>query len=212
MEILYHYCSTATFHSIVDTRSVRLSSLSLSNDTLEGKLVANAVAQLAKRDDLSQATSLRLQDYLNFFEKIFDGLGFCLSEDGDVLSQWRGYAADATGVAIGFSRAYLEWLSMMLLMLFPKLYLLKSPAFREEREWRLLSHSLLRGDEVLSYRPLPDRLAPFRAYELLEMQRQPIVEVVLGPKHLTPATVIEGFLKQCGFGTVSVKRSGASYR
>lgn len=29
-------------------------------------------------------------------------LGFCLSEDGDVLSQWRGYADNAQGVAIGF--------------------------------------------------------------------------------------------------------------
>lgn len=28
---------------------------------------------------------------------------FCLSSDPDVLSQWRGYAADGTGIAIGFN-------------------------------------------------------------------------------------------------------------
>jgi flavin-dependent dehydrogenase len=67
-------------------------------------------------------------------------------------------------------------------------------------------------NEVLGYRPLLDRLAPFRTYELLELGRQPITQVVLGPKHLTPTKMIESFLRQRGFGTVSIKRSEASYR
>ena len=37
--------------------------------------------------------------------------GFYLSEEGDLVSQWRGYAEDATGVPIGFSAEYLKWLS-----------------------------------------------------------------------------------------------------
>lgn len=36
---LYHYCSTSTFLSIIANRSIWLSSMSLSNDTMEGKLV-----------------------------------------------------------------------------------------------------------------------------------------------------------------------------
>lgn len=32
----------------------------------------------------------------------------CFSEDGDLLSQWRGYAADGEGVAIGFKKKYLK--------------------------------------------------------------------------------------------------------
>src|SRR6185295_17936413 len=48
---------------------------------------------------------------LGIFERITDGLGFCLSENGDLLSQWRGYAGNATGVAIGFSAEYLNFLS-----------------------------------------------------------------------------------------------------
>lgn len=32
----------------------------------------------------------------------------CFSEDGDLLSQWRGYAADGTGIAIGFKKEYLN--------------------------------------------------------------------------------------------------------
>ena len=289
MEVLYHYCSTSAFHSIVSSRSLHLSSLSLSNDTLEGKLVANAVARLAERDGLDRAVHERLQSHLRFFDEYADGLGFCLSEDGDVLSQWRGYAADATGLAIGFSRNYLEWLSQQwdpedgvpgfnldrvsydpnehdaeveptyqkirklidagvfkspqltilqeeptetekeegqkrfkqlqmelavttLTGFLDNLYTLKSPAFREEREWRLISHSLVGGSEVLSYRPVADRLSPYRKYDLIDLSRQPIAEVVIGPKHLTPPNIVQACLKQYGFGDVKVRRSAASYR
>ena len=289
METLYHYCSTAAFHSIVESKSIHLSSLSLSNDTLEGKLVADAVARLAERDGLNSSMRERLQSHLHFFDEYADGLGLCLSEDDDLLSQWRGYAANATGVAIGFSRDYLQWLSKQwtpeaevpgfkldqvsydrdrhdaeveptyskILKLidagafeFPRqtileeksteeeeeeerkrfkklqmqlavttltgflgnLYTFKSPAFREEREWRLISHSLIGGDEVLSYRPAADRLVPYRKYDLKCLERQPIAEVVIGPKHLTPTNVIQACLKLNGFGDVTVRRSEASYR
>jgi hypothetical protein len=111
MDILYHYCSTASFHAIVQSHALWLSSLSLSNDTMKGKLVASAIACLAEKDSLDEAHIRRLQDGIRFIEEIVDGLGFCLSEDGDLLSQWRGYAGDATGVAIGFSSEHLDCLS-----------------------------------------------------------------------------------------------------
>jgi hypothetical protein len=38
----------------------------------------------------------------------FGALALCLSSDGDMLSQWRGYADDANGVSIGFSKEALE--------------------------------------------------------------------------------------------------------
>jgi hypothetical protein len=93
MDILYHYCSTASLHAIVQSHSLWLSALSLSKDALD------------------QDTIRRLQDSIGGLKQIIEGLGFCLSEDGDLLSQWRGYASDATGVAIGFSTEYLNWLS-----------------------------------------------------------------------------------------------------
>ena len=228
MDILYHYCSAASFHAIVQSHSLWLSSLSLSNDTMEGKLVVRAIARLAEKDGLDKNHVLRLQETIEVFERIIDGLGFCLSEDGDLLSQWRGYAADATGVAIGFSSEYLNWLSdaskgrtepgftlqrveydpsdhelrveptyrqvkqfindgafktpgmsglfslgstdqelkqkdatiqeahsklsLTLLSLFPQLFRLKAAAFREEREWRLLSYLIKDGDDACSHR------------------------------------------------------------
>lgn len=106
MEILYHYCSINNFLSILSNRSIWLSSLNLSNDTMEGKLVAEIIERLARRDGLDDQTIASLQIFLRVFEEKMDGLGFCLSEDGDLLSQWRGYAGDATGFSIGFSKEY----------------------------------------------------------------------------------------------------------
>ena len=287
MDGLYHYCSTSAFHGIGQTHSIWLSSLSLSNDSMEGKLVANVITRLADRDGLMRSAIERLQKSIGFLENAFDGLGFCLSEERDLLSQWRGYAADATGVAIGFSHEYLEWLAessrgketpgfsllkveydskghqeqveptyrqirklidagafktrglrtlfdtrtdeevaeerkeiqrvhgelfIALMELFPKLFLLKSSAFREECEWRLVSYFIRGGKDTCSYRAMDDRLIQYRQYQLLQTDRSPIVEVVLGPKHLTPIPVVADFLRQSGFGEVKVTRSEATYR
>jgi hypothetical protein len=254
---------------------------------MEGKLVSEAVARLAARDGLDQYASQRLLEMVGFFEHMLDGLGFCLSEEGDLLSQWRGYAADATGVSIGFSRGYLDWfaeqskgestsgfkllkvqydrqahetevaptyreakrlieegafklpgirmildqrtdeqveqekrktetlftnLSHTMLLLFPKLFLLKSSGFREEKEWRLLSYLLRRGQDTSFHRAVRDRLIPYRSYNLIEPERQPIAEVILGPKHISQVELIEDFLKQNGYDSVQVKRSEATYR
>lgn len=37
--VLHHYCSTETFMAIVASKSIRLSALSMSNDSEEGRLV-----------------------------------------------------------------------------------------------------------------------------------------------------------------------------
>jgi hypothetical protein len=105
--ILYHYCSTQTFHSIIQNRAIWLSSLSLSNDTMEGVWLRKLLADVCLEEtplepwDMSSAV-----DQVAALNTLADGLGFCLSENGDMLSQWRGYAADATGICIGFSPVY----------------------------------------------------------------------------------------------------------
>lgn len=224
---------------------------------------------------------------LEWFDDSLDGLGFCLSEERDLLSQWRGYALDGTGVCIGFSREYFESLSKrsatasrpvfrlhqveyepsehekqvepiylkakslvqqgafrfsgfrgllgsrtdddfeedrrnneklrssllaVLLQLLPKLYLMKSPAFREEREWRLLSHLVHGAEDDCSYRVTGDRIIPFRTISLAELDRKSIVEIVLGPKHATPIRMVQQFLARFGYGEVTVSRSEATYR
>lgn len=287
MATLYHYCSTQTFHSIVNGKSLWLSSLAQSNDHMEGKLLSHAVERLAHADGLDSAATLRIQELFTRMENLFDGLGFCLSEEGDLLSQWRGYADDATGFSIGLDEAYLNWLvesnreekrhglnlnsvvydddkqdllvsptyieikraiesgalrepgrrglldtrseeeiaredeeirlaSMEIfgkpLSLVRHIYLLKSSAFREEREWRLVSYYVGAVGDTCSFRAVRGQVVPYRAFDLREIERKPIVEVVLGPKQQTPVHVVESFLQQAGFGGVPVTKSKATYR
>lgn len=112
--ILYHYCSNEAFHSIISNREIRLSSLSLSNDSMEGKLIERVLLEMAEKDGFNNEQIERLQEKISRLGLMFDGLGFCLSEKKDLLSQWRGYASDAHGVSIGFSKKYLELLSASL--------------------------------------------------------------------------------------------------
>lgn len=254
---------------------------------MEGKLVAKAIKRLAVSDKLSADLAKQILRSMELLEDFFGCLGFCLSEKGDLLSQWRGYATDATGVAIGFKTEYLEWLAktsrgekqsgfslakveydpqahdalveptyrevkrligvgafktpgkrglldirsdeeieldnkgirtattnllLTLVNLFPKFYLLKSSAFMEEHEWRLILTFVNDGTNPCSHRPVDDQLVPFLAYELREMERAPISEVILGPKHATPVQVTQDFLKKSGFGDVKVIKSKATYR
>ncbi|HNA27817.1 MAG TPA: DUF2971 domain-containing protein [Nitrospira sp.] len=288
MNALYHYCSTSAFHAIVESHAIWLSALSLSNDIMEGKVVADTIASLAKRASIDDRSVHEIQKALGFLEELVEGLGFCLSEDGDLLSQWRGYAVDATGVAIGFSTEYLNKLSdssknqtlpgfslarveydipsqeshikptfdeiykicqsgalqglrpdsilgkgkteeelmrealsfkqginsmfARVLALLPELFRLKSLAFKEEREWRLISYFIKYGADYCEYRAIKDRIIPYRKFELTQACGNPIVEVILGPKHTTPMKLVEKFLEQNQYRGVIVRRSKASYR
>ena len=287
MSVLYHYCSTATLHAIVSSRTIRLSALSLSNDTLEGKLVERAIVRLAERDGLREPSLSTLRRNVTYFEEMVDGLGFCLSEEGDLLSQWRGYADDAAGASIGFSTDYIAWLrtewsksyspginlervtyditehdsdvtpiyervkividdgalrhpiirrpplvpterqieeekehfkslqanlSLALLPLIGSLYKHKSPAFREEREWRLLSYLFKSAEDPIDYHLSRDRIIPYRPVKLEPGPTDAILEVILGPKHTTPPRLVRQFLERNGFANVKVRNSEASYR
>lgn len=78
---------------------------------MEGRLVNATLMRVAEGDKLDLQSRERLRESLDFTERFFDGLGFCLSEEADLLSQWRGYADDGRGVSIGFDLAYLEELA-----------------------------------------------------------------------------------------------------
>jgi len=105
-DALYHYCSTEVFHKIV-TRGFRLSSMRLSNDLMEGKMLARALRTLAEADGFEEEQVQKVLGLVRVYEQLSDCLALCLSEESDLLSQWRGYADDGHGVAIGFSVDYL---------------------------------------------------------------------------------------------------------
>lgn len=112
-KILYHYCSNEAFVSMASHRTIWLSSMSLSNDSMEGKWLR----QLLEVECLSKGFKRRHLPEIAFgidtALKAVDGLCFCLSEESDRLSQWRGYAGDGTGVCIGFSSTALAEMGMV---------------------------------------------------------------------------------------------------
>jgi hypothetical protein len=80
MDTLYHDCSNSTFLSIVENKSIWLSSLSQSNDSKEGKIVNEDISKMAKDGGLSGSHIQQLRNGISFLEKSFDSLGFCMSE------------------------------------------------------------------------------------------------------------------------------------
>ena len=114
---LYHYCSVQTFFNIIKNRSIWLSDVSKTNDSQElrwilGELRIFMMEQWLVYVNNAQAVG-KTVDFERFNEtyKIIDNFlrleikknwVFCLSERKDDLGQWRGYADDGKGVALGF--------------------------------------------------------------------------------------------------------------
>ena len=108
----YHYCSPATFVSIVKNRSIWLSDISKSNDSKElhwiveqfdEYLYSSPFADIVSRSPFFKRILRRFEG-----EALFKCWALCLSEKKDDLGQWRGYAKDGTGVSIGFNQELLK--------------------------------------------------------------------------------------------------------
>ena len=107
-KVLYHYCSTDSFYKIISDGMIKLSSLSFSNDSREGRLARDTIEKLCIENKLSPDKTNHIKGVINLLEERTDSHGFCLSERGDLLSQWIMYADDANGISIGFSKEYLR--------------------------------------------------------------------------------------------------------
>lgn len=114
---------------------------------------------------------------------------------------------------IAAEKAAEDLLRITILSLFGKWFLLKSHAFREEREVRLLSYLIHGHDsEEIGYRATRNSIISYREFALNEKDRMPISHVILGPRQRTPVRDVEHFLRISGFGNAKVERSTASYR
>jgi hypothetical protein len=278
---LYHYCSNVSFVSIIRSQSIWLSEFSLSNDALEGKWIREILSECCEDCGLR---SYEATEILMEFEPVLSFLGaagFCMSEDGDLLSQWRGYADNGQGLSLGFNVDTLnaigasssgvgvanvaslqkieydrkrqksqientvgqiidlwrrgagrritllnqgnedeekerekltEEMRHEFYQMSSEIYAFKNPAFREEREWRLVSTVTPNELFLMDFRSMPDRVVPYKELRIGDFTRGAIAEVILGPKNITPDRVIRAALARYGWGLVNVRRSEASYR
>lgn len=107
-QLLYHYCAAPTAFAILQSRVFRLSALSSANDTLEGRLLGRVLSELLASAGLPKGVADVASVIAEGYPASTEGFALCLSEEGDQLSQWRAYARDGTGVAIGFVSSALE--------------------------------------------------------------------------------------------------------
>lgn len=127
--LVYHYCSGSTFKEIIEKKTLRFSDITKSNDSAEIRWITKHI-ESAFLDEFDKAykrksfeDACQKTDFLKYFHKFVDAYfskaifgnekffwfyASCLSHEGDLLSQWRGYADDGKGFSIGFDQAAFE--------------------------------------------------------------------------------------------------------
>lgn len=117
---IYHYCTANTFMDIMSNKCIRMSDLNKTNDFQEKKWASMLISQVLKERFISndihfdleedywydESSPTHLQYYKNEMNKILFNekpiFITCFSKKGDLLSQWRAYGQDGTGISIGF--------------------------------------------------------------------------------------------------------------
>ncbi|WP_397473502.1 DUF2971 domain-containing protein [Pusillimonas sp.] len=101
--ILYHYCSPEAFLSIIQGKKLWLSRINNMSDYMEGSWAVGIINQALASLEQEFGSELVQQVADLYNANKFSPYVCCFSEDGDLLSQWRGYASDGHGFSIGFN-------------------------------------------------------------------------------------------------------------
>ncbi|PDT05739.1 hypothetical protein CO666_03810 [Rhizobium chutanense] len=238
-ETLYHYCSSSTFQLIISNRKVRLSDLTQSNDSAEGEWYWEILKGLYDGEELPAwiATARSHHAARNFR---FATLGLCLSEEHDLLSQWRGYADNGSGFCIEFNPTELiggapngpaihkaiyspdeqhevvQWVRQKQQYRKPTDNILENSAFFQ---FVFKNHGFQEEKEwrLISIEDRCDcdygaRGNRIVPYRDMDITPNAIRSVRLGPRHSTPRPVIERMLDRYGFTDVEVNSATATYR
>lgn len=106
-EIVYHYCSPDAFLAICTTKTLRFSDVFSMNDFTEMHwgfhIWERAAGELLESGKVEQELVDDIHRILHVSGFHAAPLACCFSRNGDLLSQWRAYARDGIGYAIGFS-------------------------------------------------------------------------------------------------------------
>lgn len=123
---LYHYCSTPSFLSILESGALRFSDANMMNDSEEGRYgyalferAANDLLKLAEEEPSLEGLTPDFFDHVDAWlspkQLHSHPVIACFSKEPDVLSQWRAYAQDGQGWAIGLDGAAIDNMPVTLL-------------------------------------------------------------------------------------------------
>ena len=114
---IYHYCNLTAFENIIRSRTFRLFDISKSNDPEEMKyaifLVEKVIIAAFNADRTKLIQRVKKDDWEKTIKDWVDNnlrntnikcYALCFSSARDLLSQWRGYADNGQGVAIGIEK------------------------------------------------------------------------------------------------------------
>jgi hypothetical protein len=104
--IMYHYCNVEAFKAIIQNKTLWLSSVYNLNDYKEIHWIKEKVLK-----KIQETTTKNNYEKFNTFLKLYENKQpnvyiASFSKGEDLLSQWRAYASDGYGVAIGFNTDY----------------------------------------------------------------------------------------------------------
>lgn len=110
-DIIYHYCKMESFFKIISSKTIWLSNAYKTNDFREIKYLLEILqSKYPKIDTDFESFKQEYEEWTKFYMRPHIA---CFSLEGDLLSQWRGYANDGNGVSIGFDRDYFENISKL---------------------------------------------------------------------------------------------------
>jgi hypothetical protein len=272
--VVYHYCSVETFIKIVTSKTMWLTNLFFMNDATEHywlrdkarKYIDEQTRQHPHDFGYEYLDTILKQEWM---QEIYCG---CFSERGDLLSQWRAYGGDGTGVAIGVSTSHLQRMctgldghicnviyedkqqddliqavfdlpdvqgdeqtieqgsSMILGRLFEAASRVKSQAFTEEAEWRVVCepHTSFGEEEPTiwskartpKFRDRRGVITPFMEIPFVDGRdyckrgNEPLKEVIFGPRASPKLQDYAAslMLKQGDFRRVRLLKSTVPYR
>jgi hypothetical protein len=103
--VIYHYCDANALLSILHNKKLRFTHAAYLNDTLEirhGVTICKQLLEERLKHNDSDPVLTNTVEYLENAER-WQYYVCCFSESKDKLSQWRAYANDGDGFAIGFN-------------------------------------------------------------------------------------------------------------
>lgn len=111
---LYHYCTPATAVAVLQTGTLRFSDITHLNDAEEriwgeNMVFYEALARIREGRGVPKDFPAVEPSFFSYLEAgwkmatdLSSQFAVCFSTNGDSLSQWRAYAADGEGFALGF--------------------------------------------------------------------------------------------------------------
>lgn len=112
--ILYHYTDAAGLLGMLKTRRLWATNSSFMNDPTEMEYAARVIRETTREEaaNYPAAFAKRLTKEVEFYLATYapphnDEYVTCFCQNGDLLSQWRGYGALGGGYALGFHSRYL---------------------------------------------------------------------------------------------------------